>query len=206
MMIHINGKAEEITSVSQEQTVSDFITQIARYYVPKVQIITLVKVNGKTVSWERNTEKLDALSCVEILTSPAREVVISGLLKAYQLGDSLQFGLITIADGLGTQHHHRSLEALVEYTDSLQWLHAMLCGVETFLGIAYDEIYIGGKLKTSRDALKITLTNISQALQQEDFVLLSDLLRYELAPCMEDLHDVVGSLIKEADRKFLTLS
>ncbi len=190
----------------QGQKMCELVEFVSKFVVPHGEIISEVKVDGKPVVWKDDDR--DASSCleVEIMTRNARELIVSGLIEAHRIYPKFQEQLLKISDNLGTDSHRDELMGFVSCMETLQWYYVVLSGVQGILGISFKDVPHGTDFAKHLETLKINLQSISVALQEENFVLLSDCIRYELVPVLSELHEFVPVFIKESDRKFVSLS
>ncbi len=200
MKLYING-CETKDVADSDEVIKDFVGRVSRTHVPAGQMISQVKVDDENMLWRGDDRQVSSCGCVEITTAPANEVLISGLLDAYHTCSSFQETLCAVADGLGTLQNQQALANLASSMETVQWLYTIVSGVERVLGIS-----AAGSAVSAVHAPRTILTGIAGALEEENYVLVSDILRYELVPYIEELQKVLPALIKEADNKLLMLS
>lgn len=190
----------------QGKKMCELVEFVSKFVVPHGEIISDVKVDGKPILWKDDDRDVSSCLEVEITTRNAREVIVSGLIEAHRIYPQFQEQLLKISDNLGTARHRDELKDFASCMETLQWYYVVLSGVQGILGISYREIPHGADFAKHLETLKISLHGVSVALQEENFVLLSDCIRYELVPVLSELHEFVPVFIKESDRKFVSLS
>lgn len=205
MKFYINGEEKGIAGNGQN-TLGDFVVHVSKSYISPGEIITDVRVNGQNAAWKEDTRPLESCQTIEITTSDVKRLLVGGLIDSYRLGESFSNRLRAVADGLATSDHQKALNDFVECLGVVQWFYTVLSGTQNLLGIAYDDILPGEKFAEHLHTLEGVLNNTSKALQDEDFVLLSDMIRYELAPRLDDFQKFLPALIKEAEKKLTALS
>lgn len=205
MKLTVNGQDRE-DFVSADKNLKDFIGYVAKTYVSSEEIISGVKLDGEAVSLEDDSKILETCSSIEVNTTPTSKLLVDGLLQAHQMLGSFQSRMEGMADALMTPQHQNALKELAECMVTVQWFDKLIDGIKRLMGVTLQDNQAGVTVDEYRVKLKDTLSQINQSLQNENYVLVSDIIRYDLVPCLRDLQTIMTSLIKEVDRKISALS
>lgn len=205
MKLTVNGQEREDLA-SAEQSLQELIGYVSRTYVSPDEIISGVKLDGEEVSLEDENKTTEVCSSIEVSTTPTRTLLVDGLLQAHQMIEGFQSRVEGVADALTTPQHQNALIELAGCMDTVRWFDKLVDGIKILMGVTLQDNHAGASVLEYRAKLKETLSQINQSLQNENYVLASDIIRYDLIPCLRDLQNIFTSLIKEADRKMSALS
>lgn len=201
-MIAIDGKACD-RKISEFANLEELLTTIMAEDSMANRVITDVLVNGEnfTEIYPHQAEDMDCtdISSVEITTIPVMEMAIRM---------SAELKKVAVMMGKGA----RSVAKLFredQQTDALELLQDLLDVTRDFMGLLslLRDKYLGGADEDFANRLE-TFSNLvsemSEVLESEDWVLLADLLEFEFAPICdewrktgEDLHKQLENTMKK---------
>lgn len=163
------------------------------------QIIVSLKCDGQAVDKDRLQEVLDSpvdqFANVDMQTVSVREQVVSTLSQAVDVLSRSSRIRETIADSLSQGRHDAAMTEmrnLLEVFRQVQQTTILACsliGTEP-ADIRVDDLSFDDILTNVRQAL----TELKSGMENQDFVLVSDLLRYEFAQPLEDWVKVLEHL------------
>jgi predicted house-cleaning noncanonical NTP pyrophosphatase (MazG superfamily) len=204
MKIYIDGKEEKF-DFKEEISLKEVVLELRKQLALGNQVITSFKVDGKLISVLDERLKdiaLDKESKIEITTANPRDLTISGIIDSLgylpHLKENLQKTIAEFSRG----KQREGMNLLINCIDGLNWFNTIIIGVEKILGIDLIEFNVGGEsIANKKVKLADVLRDLLSSLQNQDMVMVSDLIEYELVPQIEDWINVVSELIKVVDKK-----
>lgn len=106
------------------------------------------------------------------------------LQTAKEYSEKLMGAVIRTAEAFQSYKDGNGSEIMISIVDGLQWL--------------MDVVGSSEELKAKIDILNINdkLKGIIEAYENQDYILIGDLLQYELLPAIEDINNKISNMIK----------
>ncbi|MDY6973955.1 MAG: hypothetical protein SV775_16800 [Thermodesulfobacteriota bacterium] len=183
------------------RNLEEILLKIATDYVRQGQVITAVKLNGEFYSEENQHDAagilLTDIESLELHTMAADEIawqfLENGVSQLYPIIESAQkiSELFRIADeGEANEQYGRFL-------DALRFFLRMVDEVRGILQLDFSTILVEGS--TVEDKVQVLSEMIGRMLEiqeEEDWIILADLLEYEMVPLLEEWRSILP-LLKE---------
>ena len=191
-MIKIDGFDTDY-KIADYENLEKILTDIMEDERLKGRVITDVLVNGETFSeiYPHQAEDMDvaSITSIEIKSEPLDKM-------ALEMSGEMHKVTTLMANGA------RNVGKLFredKTTDALELLQDVLDVTRDFMGTITKlrDQYLGGadeEFVNKTEELSNLVTEMSEVMESEDWVLLSDLLEYEFAPLCEDWR-VIGEKI-----------
>jgi len=193
MRVLLNEEEREIKLVSNG-TLHDVVTQIETT-LPQGHLIAEVELNDKILdsSWYHNAAKIYLLDDDSLSIRTEDAAVIGG--QALSISKStLQLLLIDfekIADSFRTQDATEANTLFVEGIENLQLYLKLLEDSVFMLGRPLANIKDSeGAFMRHIDSLSAKLDTIIQIQDQKDWVMLADMIEYEMLPALTKIGDI----------------
>ncbi|MBO4369473.1 MAG: hypothetical protein J5803_05185 [Desulfovibrio sp.] len=199
-MIIIDGQKTDKT-IATFSNLEEILTDVMQEKNMQNRIITDVLVNNEIFSeiYPHQAEDLasDSIEKLEIKSVPATQMALDIAGEMTKVTAMMESGGKNVA----------RLFREGKDSDALELLQDLLDVVRDFLAMVgvLRERYLGGsneEFKTKTIELSDLLSEMSDILENEDWVLLADLLEYEFAPQCEDWQDLSKSLYTELVARF----
>ncbi|MBQ9537450.1 MAG: hypothetical protein IJU79_06675 [Desulfovibrionaceae bacterium] len=199
-MIIVDGQ-QNTRTIQNFDNLEEILTDLMQDKSMENRIITDVFVNNEIFSeiYPHQAEDLasDSIERLEIRSVPATQMALDIAGEMYKVTKMMQSG------GKNTARLFRE----GKNTDALELLQDLLDVVRDFLAMVGDlrERYLSGadtEFKTKTNELSDLLSEMSDILETEDWVLLSDLLEYEFAPQCDEWEVLAHNLHKELVERF----
>lgn len=199
-MIIIDGQKSD-RSIAKFANLEQILTDVMQDKSMENRIITDVLVNNEIFSeiYPHQAEDLssDSISSLEIRSVPSSQMA---------LDIAGEMGTVALMMESGGKNVARLFRENKE-SDALELLQDLLDVVRDFLAMVGDlrERYLGGsneEFRTKTLELSDLLSEMTEILESEDWVLLSDLLDYEFAPQCEAWKTITKDLHKELMERF----
>lgn len=203
MRLYLDGQEEKI-EFKPECSLGQMIDQICSQKIPGDRVITQIRVNGEELLEDENglypDIPGDVVDSLELKTGLAEEMAKQGLSHARDYLEKLNPGIEKTAELFRTGADAKALDQYGRCMDGINWFIQILEGARQVMGLDYKIIHFN---KVSVHAYLENLhENIREMLKvqcDEDWVMLSDLLEYEMLPMMDGWKEILP-LIEEAAR------
>jgi len=191
-MIVIDGKQYEVGSQNLENLDQIFMKVVEDGHLED-RIVTDVMVNDEpfTEIYPHQAEdiELDSVESVEIVTMSADDMAVEITLELYKVVNIMNEGAKQVAELF---RQADDSEALETYQDLLEVIRNFL----SMIGALRDEYSLQDNADYEKGANQLNelFTEMSNVLENEDWILLADLLEYEFLPAVEQWKRVIKSL------------
>lgn len=162
--------------------------------VAKITINKNIVIPGEEI----NIINIDDINIIEITTMPPIEMVFSLIDNAINAISQVKPALDKVVEMLRENREMEASANLMPAIDVLRFTFGGILGIQTWLD---EEINIESK---SKDAFNLMLENfeplaqeIVSSFQQTDWVLLADLMEYEMPALIEEATEILVILKKE---------
>ncbi|MBQ7608602.1 MAG: hypothetical protein IJU76_11630 [Desulfovibrionaceae bacterium] len=199
-MIIIDGQKSE-KSIATFANLEQILTSVMQEKSMENRIITDVYVNNEIFSeiYPHQAEDLasDSITSLEIRSVPSSQMALDIAGEMSKVARMMESGGKNVARLFRENKESDALELLQDLLDVVRDFLAMIGDLrERYLNGSNDEF------RTKTLELSDLLTEMTEILESEDWVLLSDLLEYEFAPQCETWKEITQSLHKELMDRF----
>ena len=190
MKLLINGKEETLAYVGE--TLGDFLVHVEQGGIAQGNVVRSVKLNGQEFSPDSSMARQTPLS--EIETLGVEVSTLSGIIdKNIENADAYLIRLIPGIDKavelFRTGNEQEANQFFINIIDGMDWFSQVLDMILAAKEISPDTV-IGGKSIQDRRASLINFTQqMIDANKNKDWVLLADLLEYEILPYYREWSD-----------------
>jgi len=193
MKVIINGKNTDIP-VAQISTLNEVISQIENTFEPG-HIIKHIILGDKEleVSWVSNADKIYLLDedTLIIKTEESAIVAKDSLTKSIELFKQLIADFHTIADSFRINEETVANTRFVQGIENLQWYLKILEYAADLLGRPLGRL-MNNDVTFSSYVTELVgkLEQIIKVQAQKDWVMLADMIEYEMIPSLEKLGEI----------------
>ena len=157
------------------------------------RIVTDVLINNESFSelYPHQAEDIasDELQSVEIRSVPYDEMAISIVEELYKVIDIMGSGSRRIATLFRQADDDEALEILQDLLDVTRDFMSMISILRNNFSISVDAQFM-----THVEQISSLLTEMSDVLENEDWILLADLLEYEFVPACDNWKQIIQNL------------
>lgn len=188
-MIIVDGRQSE-QKISNFANLEELLSNVMQEEQLAGRVITDVIVNDENFS-EVYPHQAEDMSCanitkVEIRSEPADKMAVDMAAEMHKVATLMGNGARNISRLFRENKNSEALELLQDMLDVTRDFMGLITQLRNkYLGGADEE------LARKTDKLSDLLSEMSDVMENEDWVLLSDLLEYEFAPICDDLR-VIG--------------
>ncbi|MCS7234133.1 MAG: hypothetical protein N3C62_06545 [Synergistetes bacterium] len=184
----------------EDMEVGEVVSKVEEELKRSGRVITRVELDGKPLG-ERKLEEVDVSKVKEIsfFSKSVVELVRESLTDLQVYLPRLAGGLKDIASLFRVGEFKKALMLLPKAVEGIGWLIKVFEYTALLLGVEWKKVE-GIDFETERDLVITRLGEVSKALEDRDFIRLSDLLAYEVAPTVEEwgkLTDYLLSLARQ---------
>lgn len=175
--------SNELT-IPLDRTFTEIYQEIKQEILSNGRLISEVWVNGVRTLDEYVADLKDAeVHEIAMATRTKDELIVEMMVTAQDYLPRLHSGLAKVATLIQGGGEGAGSLLFVESIEGLQWLNML---VEGILGSTFqNQIVQNLDWQETRHNLNETIQNLLDAWQNQDYVLISDLLEYELCPNIE---------------------
>ena len=195
MKLLINGKEETLAYIGE--TLGDFLVHIEEGGVAQGNVVRSVKLNGQESSPDSPVTRQTPLSEIEILEMEVS--TLSGIIdKNFKNVDAY---LIRLIPGIERSvelfrmgNEQEANQFFIRIIDGMDWLSQALDMILAAKAISPDTLIDGKSIQYRRASLVDLTKQMVDANKNKDWVLLADLLEYEILPYYKEWSDFLPQL------------
>ncbi len=187
MKLLINGK-EEIFS-HEGETLDDLLVFVERDYLAKGNVVRSIKLDGQESSLDSSEVRkmpLSGIGTLEVEISTMLDIVNKNLDNAEDYIKRLIPGIEKSVKLFRTGNEQEANKFFINIIDGVDWLSQVLDMILTAKGISPDTVFNGKSIQDRRASLIDFTKQMLDANKNQDWVLLADLLEYEILPYYQE--------------------
>lgn len=198
MKVLIDDQAYE-PQIDPSQTLADLVEEVRERRTDGGRIILGIQCDGRDItgdSFEQDMARsVQSYQQVNLITGPARDLVEDAMLQAEQMLEDADQARRQVVDSLAAGKTAEGIEQLGGCMQAWHQVHLGIVNALALLNIKPDELSIGERrLPESLEGLRGQLTQLKEALEARDYVLLADTLQYEFDSVRECWSAVVEAI------------
>ncbi len=138
---------------------------------------------------------------IEVITGSIDDIATDSIQEALSYLDRVEALTPSIATSFQISPGPEAFEHLRQLYEGLYWLNLLLDRLNSLFNIDAEKNLINGRpLKEHQDRFLSDLRQMVDAQEREDFVLLADLLEFEIVPLIPDLKQHFREMAKRAQK------
>jgi len=201
MKIIVNGKERPAIAGNQVRDILDAILQevdASKYFISRLL------VDGKEVS--ANAEDINDLpvagvATLEVDVNLLNDSLVKNVSNAQNYLKRLLPGIEKASELFRNENEIEANKFFVQIIDGIDWFSQVLQVVVAAQGFSLEELSIDGKtMKERHDQLTHLTLQMVDANKNRDWVLLADLLEYEIFPYYEEWESLLPALILDSPK------
>lgn len=184
----------------EDMEVGEIVSRVEEELKKNGRVVMRVEVDGRPLG-ERKIEEIDLSKVREIafFSKSVSELVKESLGDLQVYLPKLAGGLKDIASLFRMGEFKKALNLLPKAVEGIGWLIKVFEYTAILLGVDWEKIE-GFEFREERDEVLSRMGNISKALEDRDFITLSDILVYEVAPIIEGWGKIAEYLLSLAQQ------
>ena len=175
-------------------TWQDLLTDLESARLEPEEVIASVKFDGEEVLQFREesvlAKGLQSMRQIRIEVIPIHQMALNATSDATRYLQTLELALADVAEALRNELIAQANVKLQEVFDGVKLFVTLVRGIELSIeGMPAGE---NSEVETAFQAMKPTLENMIEAQTQQDWVLLADLLEYELLANLSSFEQIMA--------------
>ena len=190
MKISING-AETEESSFQGETLREVLDEIVKSH--QGTYIRRVWLDGQEVSTSASDTLMSPVSSIELLElelADLKDLMANNLGNAKEYLEKLIPGFQKAADLFRMGNEQEAHKFYLQILDGVDWFSQVVVNIVKSWGKEIE----GQSLEDRQETLTGLMAQMLEANQNQDWVLLADLLEYEMAPFYKDWQEVLSQI------------
>lgn len=203
MRIYVDSQEEKM-DFPPEFSLGEIIDQVSNERISDSRVITNIRVNGQELLEDEDGLYPDIaggeIDSLELQTGLSQEMAHRGLQDAKNYLEKLNPGIEKTAELYRVGEDAKAHDQYGQCMDGINWFIHVLEGARQVMGLDYEKISFNGvPVRSYVENLENVIREMLAAQSDEDWVMLSDLIEYELLPIMKGWKEILP-LIEEAAR------
>ncbi len=198
-MIHcmVDGREHAVTAGEMDE-LATLIDALSDEVAKDGRFIASLMLDGRELypssEWYRS-RKLQGIRRVEVITGNSGQLALDALAEGDRCLDELRGMLLRSVEFFRSGNDQKGLTIFIELVTKLEWFVTTVRSVGDVMQVDFTATLMNGMpLSEEIEALNRILLDIVGAQERRDWVLLGDLLEYELEPQLEQCRELLGAL------------
>ena len=202
MEINGQGQAELLNTLGEQPMLHEAVASAARAIESRGEVVTRIAIDGEDLTggaWNEQAERRD-VELLEITAMRPADLVRDTITTSKAWVDPVRQEVMACADRFRKGEDERAVEQLVRVVDGLRLL---LTGVIQMSNLATNTVKELPLEDTSawRDSMTALLDELIESQQNQDWVLLADLLEYELCERLDQWSAIADELLAKLQQE-----
>ena len=192
MKLLINGKEETASCVGE--TLGDFLVYIEKGGVVQGNVVRSIKLNGQESPPDSSITRktlLSEIKTLEVEVSTLSDIVDKNIENADAYLMRLIPGIEKSVELFRTGNEQEANQFFINIIDGIDWLSQVLDMILAAKAISPDTVFDGKSIQDRRTSLVDFTQQMVDANKNKDWILLADLLEYEILPYYQELSSLL---------------
>lgn len=189
------------------QSLDELLRHVEKKHVAQTDIIRQVNIDGVPVASmpdqgesPNSPEYLSRRNTIEIFTGTLNQILQDSIGEAQSYLERLESAIPSIATSFQISPGPEAFERLKQLFEGLYWMNLLNERLNAHFNIDPDTTSINGKsMRQIREKFASDLREMVSAQEREDFLLLADLLEYEITPLIPEWISIFSELAARMD-------
>ena len=195
MKLLVNGKEETVFHMGE--TLGDLLLHIQKEGLPQGKVVRSIKIDGQESSPdspEAQKTPLSEIETLEIEISTLSDIVNKNIENADAYLIRLIPGIEKSVELFRMGNEQEANKFFINIIDGIDWLSQVLDMVLAAKEISPDTVFNGKSIQDRRANLVDFTQQMVDANKNQDWVLLADLLEYEILPYYQEWSNLLPQL------------
>ena len=187
MKLLVNGKEETVSHMGE--TLGDLLLHIEKEGVPQGNVVRSIKIDGEESSPdspEAQKTPLSEIATLEVEISTLSDIINKNIENADAYLIRLIPGIEKSVELFRMGNEQEANKFFINIIDGIDWLSQVLDMILTAKAISPDTVFDGKSIRDRRASLVDLTQQMVDANKNQDWVLLADLLEYEILPYYQE--------------------
>jgi hypothetical protein len=180
--------SQEIAIPFDAFSIDQIVKHVETYHLSPNSVVRQVQIDGLPLVPDPKEQfnlrcEMEKRDRVEIITGTVREVAIDSITEALDYLDRAESAIPSLSNTFQTSPSPETFQNLRQLSEGLYWLNLLLDKLKASFQISFEGVLVQGMLASEHHQKFITiLKQLIESQERRDFVLISDLLQYEICP------------------------
>jgi hypothetical protein len=187
MKVLVNGKEETISFMGE--TLGDLLSHIEKVGVTQGNVVRSIKIDGQESSpdsSEAQRTQISEIATLEVEISTLADMINKNIENADAYLIRLIPGIEKSVELFRMGNEQEANKFFVKIVDGIDWFSQVLDIILTAKEISPDTVFEGKSIQDRRTSLVDLTQQMVDANKNQDWVLLADLLEYEILPYYQE--------------------
>jgi hypothetical protein len=187
MKVLVNGKEETISFMGE--TLGDLLSHIEKVGVTQGNVVRSIKIDGQESSpdsSEAQRTQISEIATLEVEISTIADMINKNIENADAYLIRLIPGIEKSVELFRMGNEQEANKFFVKIVDGIDWFSQVLDIILTAKEISPDTVFEGKSIQDRRTSLVDLTQQMVDANKNQDWVLLADLLEYEILPYYQE--------------------
>ncbi|MDB9777108.1 hypothetical protein OAB27_00170 [bacterium] len=187
MKVLVNGKEETISFMGE--TLGDLLSHIEKVGVAQGNVVRSIKINGQESSpdsSEAQRTQISEIATLEVEISTLADMINKNIENADAYLIRLIPGIEKSVELFRIGNEQEANKFFVKIVDGIDWFSQVLDIILTAKEISPETVFEGKSIQDRRTSLVGLTQQMVDANKNQDWVLLADLLEYEILPYYQE--------------------
>jgi len=189
----------EVSAPFDMASLHELLKHVEAVHLSPESVVRQIRINGLPLTVPNAEEKSELLfqlenhDTIEIFTGTINQIAQDSVADALQYLDRVEAATPSLITSFQMNSGPESFEGLKQLYQGLYWLTVLLAKLKTKFQMNLDEVYIqGAQVSEHQQKFISVLKTLIEAHEKKDFVLISDLLEYEILPMVAVWREMFG--------------
>jgi len=185
-------------------TLNQLLKHVEVSHLPPNTVIRQIQIDGTPVLMQLGEESgdfsfpVDQREKIEIFTGTIGEIARESIVDALQYLQRVEAATPSLISSFQTSPGPESFDGLKQLYEGLYWLNLLWAKLKANFQIVLNDTLIQGITESEYHKRYISaLKNLIESQQKRDFVLIADLLEYEILPLVPVWRDLFGMVLEK---------
>jgi len=192
MKLLVNGKEETVSYVGE--TLGDLLLHIEKEGLPQGNVVRSIKIDGQESSPDSSDVQktpLSEIATLEVEISTLSEIINKNIENADAYLIRLIPGIEKSVELFRVGNEQEANKFFINIIDGIDWLSQALDMILKAKAISPETVFDGKSIQDRRASLVGLTQQMVDANKNQDWVLLADLLEYEILPYYQEWSNIL---------------
>ena len=192
MKLLVNGKEETFSYMGE--TLGDLLLHIEKEGLPQGNVVRTIKIDGQESSPdtpEAQKTPLSEIATLEVEISTLSDIINKNIENADAYLIRLLPGIEKSVELFRMGNEQEANKFFINIIDGVDWLSQVLDTILTAKAISPDTVFDGKSIQDRQASLVDLTQQMVDANKNQDWVLLADLLEYEILPYYQEWSNIL---------------
>jgi len=182
--------SQEIAIPFDASSITQILKHVESFHLPPNTVVRQVQVDGLPLVPDPKAQfdlqcGIEKRERVEIFTGTVREIAFDSINEALDYLDRVETAIPSLSNTFQSSPGPETFQNLRQLYEGLYWLNLLLDKLKSNFQISFDKaVFQGIPASDCHQKFVTILKQLIESQERRDFVLISDLLQYEICPML----------------------